>query len=525
MQPKAENTNIRPELIFALVGQAGVRIENYSHVLQNHLNTFGYHVIVIKLSELLRNYAGWTDAPDTSEATRITHFQKMGLNFRIHLADGAALARAAIVEIREKRAGITGSTERPAPEIAFILDQLKHPAEVELLRQVYGSSFILLAGHAPKGIRRKSLSDKFKRDQSNDRYADEKAEHIIVEDEKQDNDLGQNTRDTYPLADYFASFGRPHSENSVIRFIDLLFGHPFHTPLPDEYAMYQAHAGSLRSSDESRQVGAVIVKLTENQYKSVRDVDVVASGMNEVPRRGGGFYWQNESPDGRDQHLKYSEGIERADKIKIGVLTELIEKLQKQNLLNEKVSAPPHQLARELLKTLKGTQFMNIGEFMRTVHAEMAALIDSARRGVPVNGLSMYVTTFPCHNCAKHIIAAGLKQVIYLEPYPKSRAEELHGEEIDLEIIDGVAPNEKVAFLAFTGVAPRQYQQLFSMSRRGARNGLSLRDWEANKMAISPRYVEKNTAAAYLLAERQELEKLPVDVYKWDKNAICPVLT
>lgn len=527
MQSKIENTS-RPELVFALVGQAGVRIENYSQILRDHLNTFGYKTIDIKLSELLRNFTGWTDVHDTSEATRIMHRQEMGLKFRSSLnegtGDGAALARAAIVKIREERAKNSGNPDVAASEYAFILNQLKHPDEVKLLRDVYGSSFILLAGHAPKDLRRKNLAVRLKNDKYDERYAQEKAEHIIVDDEKQVDDLGQNTRDAYPLADYFGGFER-NKENQVTRFVDLLFGHPFHTPLPDEHAMFQAYAGSLRSSDESRQVGAVIVELAKNQSGKVTKVDVVASGMNEVPRRGGGFYWHEDSEDARDQNVKYIEGVDRADKIKVDVLTELIDKLQESNLLHERMcETPSHQLAREFLKKLKGTQFLNIGEFMRTVHAEMAALIDSARRGVAVDGLSMFVTTFPCHNCAKHIIAAGLKQVVYLEPYPKSRAEALHGEEISLEPIDGVALNEKVAFLAFTGVAPRQYQQLFSMTRRGARNGLSLKDWEGKKMTLSPRYVEKNAAATYILAERQKLAKLPVDIYKWDINTVCPEL-
>lgn len=175
-----------------------------------------------------------------------------------------------------------------------------------------------------------------------------------------------------------------------------------------------------------------------------------------------------------------------------------------------------------LLSDLKRTQFMDIGEFMRPVHAEMAALIDSARRGVSVNGLSMYVTTFPCHNCAKHIIAAGLRQVVYLEPYPKSRAELLHGEEIDLESSDGIGHDNRVIFSAYSGVAPRQYQMVFSMSARGAKKGLALNDWMAARATLSPRYVTRNASEAYLLAERQELEELSVDVYRWDRNTVCP---
>ena len=58
------------------------------------------------------------------------------------------------------------------------------------------------------------------------------------------------------------------------------------------------------------------------------------------------------------------------------------------------------------------------------VHAEMEALLSCARSGVSPVGGTLYSTTFPCHNCAKHIVAAGLRRVVYVEPYPKSRAVE-----------------------------------------------------------------------------------------------------
>ena len=134
----------------------------------------------------------------------------------------------------------------------------------------------------------------------------------------------------------------------------------------------------------------------------------------------------------------------------------------------------------------------------------------------------MYVTTFPCHNCAKHIIAAGLKQVIYLEPYPKSRAQFLHDEEIASEAPEGATYRDKVAFIAYTGVAPRQYQHLFSMESKGKKSGISKNKWEASTNTLRPLYVMRNASASYLLNERQELERLPENIYKWDKKTRCP---
>jgi cytidine deaminase len=518
----------RPELVFALVGPAGVRLADLRRAVAEHLKSFNYQSIEIKLSELLPACADWSAIPDASEAARITHCQEIALRFRTRLNEGAALARAAITRIRDERAKISGSPNSPAWDHVFILDQLKHPAEVKLLRDVYGPSFYLIAGHAPDKQRAETLAKKMAQaeDQPGEyrRYLD-RASQIVDVDMKQDDDkdLGQNTRDTYPLADFFANLGRDNGEYAVQRFIDLLFAHPFHTPYPDEYAMYQASSVSLRSSDENRQVGAVIVNLTRNERsKKVINADVVATGMNEVPRSGGGFYWHEDSPDNRDQPLIAWRNDDRARDIKISALKELIEKMQANHLLAAPVDvAPAKDIARDLLPALKGTQFMNISEFMRPVHAEMAAIIDGARRGVAVNGLTMYVTTFPCHNCAKHIIAAGIRQVIYLEPYPKSRAELLHGEEIDLTLSSPEDPHdERVAFLAYSGIAPLQYVKVFSMSSRGNKNGVALKAWSSKKHALVPAYVPRHAFEANVIAEKEALKALTLESYKWDRERL-----
>jgi cytidine deaminase len=179
-------------------------------------------------------------------------------------------------------------------------------------------------------------------------------------------------------------------------------------------------------------------------------------------------------------------------------------------------------LARKLLPDLKRTQFLDIGEFSRPVHAEMAALIDAARRGVAVDGQSIYVTTYPCHNCAKHIIAAGIKRVVYLEPYSKSRTRDLYGEEIIQESADGKDEDGKVVFFGFSGVAPRQYRQLFSMSERGAQRGNSLTKWFSEKKTLSPKYLIGSAALAYVAEERRELAPLEPLVYNWDRETVLP---
>jgi tRNA(Arg) A34 adenosine deaminase TadA len=115
-------------------------------------------------------------------------------------------------------------------------------------------------------------------------------------------------------------------------------------------------------------------------------------------------------------------------------------------------------------RKVRGGRLYDLTEYGRAVHAEMAALLGCARRAVsPVRG-TLYVTTFPCHNCAKHIVASGIKRVFYVEPYAKSRATELHDDAITVDefaVDDG--PSGKVKFLPFIGVAARRYVDFFSM--------------------------------------------------------------
>jgi hypothetical protein len=76
----------------------------------------------------------------------------------------------------------------------------------------------------------------------------------------------------------------------------------------------------------------------------------------------------------------------------------------------------------------------------------------------------MFCTTFPCHNCAKHIIAAGIEEVVYVEPYPKSKALDLFPNAISLEKDKEVNGRKLVRFRPFIGVGPRQFFDLFSMA-------------------------------------------------------------
>ena len=60
---------------------------------------------------------------------------------------------------------------------------------------------------------------------------------------------------------------------------------------------------------------------------------------------------------------------------------------------------------------------MDKGSCIRTIHSELNAIMNSVKNGVDIVGSVIYVTHFPCYNCAKHIVQAGIKEVVYKEDY------------------------------------------------------------------------------------------------------------
>ena len=52
-----------------------------------------------------------------------------------------------------------------------------------------------------------------------------------------------------------------------------------------------------------------------------------------------------------------------------------------------------------------------------TIHAEQNAVIDCAKRGVSCNNSTAYITHFPCINCIKMLVQAGVKEINYINDY------------------------------------------------------------------------------------------------------------
>ena len=423
------------ELVIGLVYPVGTDYRIVLDALQDYAQIVGYSPNVIRLSGYLRTLGLVAVDEPLPEHDRISAYMDAGNRARAEAGRGDFLCLLAVSEISRNRES-SRETQMPEvrPKTLHVIQSLKRPEEVVALRRIYGPGFFLIGVHADEMGRLRYLEES--KDITHD-----KALQLMKRDQDEKEEYGQRTRETFHLADAFVNLEEAKEcKGQLLRFLDLVFGAPFETPTSDENGMFVAYAASLRSADLSRQVGAAIAQNGE----------VVAVGCNDVPKAGGGLYWPGES-DQRDYKLGYDSNAKRRDQMIVEIMTQLRPEV-----------AEGERLAKGRAM-LEASSVMDITEFGRAVHAEMAALLACARAGVSPNGATLYTTTFPCHNCTRHIVASGILRVVYIEPYAKSRAEELHSDAVRIEEHgENSAHDLKVSFDPFVGVGPRRYFDLFS---------------------------------------------------------------
>lgn len=433
------NSNNDSELVIGIVSPVGTNSSEIKRCIIDSLNQFNYKSNTIKVSEdILSNFVA--DLPDFSrdEYKRISFFMDKGNEIRKETRDAAILMKGVAAFILDNYRNVKVEPE-PQPRNAYIIDSIKHPDEVEFLRNTYGEGFHLIGISDTDENRKKYLVDR-------KGMSEENALTILQRDNNEKEKNGQHTGDVYQQADYFINAGDSSDEMEahVFRLLDLLFGDPFITPTFEEYAMFRAYVASLRSADLSRQIGVVVTK----------DNEILAEGVNDCPRAFGGLYW----PVYNDEAGKYEDEVNGRDyRFDKGYDSN---KIQQKKIITNILKELDCSDTDENIVKIKSTGIGSLTEFGRVVHGEMEALMMCARNGISTKECSMYMTTFPCHNCAKHIIAAGIRKVVYIEPYPKSKALEFYINEISQNEKDS---EKKVIFIPFKGVGPHRFIDLFSM--------------------------------------------------------------
>jgi cytidine deaminase len=437
------SASARPELFFALVRPTGCPSNDVVAALRAELSRVGYQLQpAIKFSKLLHSLADYAHlAKDAlAEEERIQQHMDAGDDLRKRTEDEGILALLAASVVAQSRPS-------QAMPIAWIFDSLKHKAEVRTLRQLYGEHLMVLSIYADQDDCTKSLTRLIARDRETFDGAATEARKLIDRDQEgaDAHRYGQDFRGTFPLGDYFLSTSKD-IRRQVGRMIDTLFGCPTRSPTRDEYAMSVAWSTALRSADLSRQVGAAIVD---------DDGEIIVTGCNEVPKPGGGIYWEDDPHDSRDFTLGYDPNAATSNEM----LRDLLARMKKEGWLSTKASKRGlPRLAKQARLVLDKSRIANIIEFGRIVHAEMNAVLRAAARSISIKHTRMVCTTFPCHICARHLLGAGLSEVVYIEPYPKSMATDQYPQAI--VVGEKEAPGQ-LRFRPFMGWSPTMYSRIF----------------------------------------------------------------
>ncbi|MFO2972833.1 deaminase [Legionella pneumophila serogroup 10] len=143
-------------------------------------------------------------------------------------------------------------------------------------------------------------------------------------------------------------------------------------------------------------------------------------------------------------------------------------------------------------------------EFLRPVHGEEAAICTAALKGASTKNTTLYCNTYPCHLCTKKIIACGIKRIVYIHPYPKSRAETLY----DGIIIDKPEPSDniegRVIFESYRGFSPKKYPYVFNLKYKKRYDATTKLIIPREEVAFHPQiiYVSNYTPLGYLLKEK-----------------------
>ena len=440
------------ELIFALVGPVGSGVSTAAAMLRDTLATeFDYTVApIIKLSEIIKTEAHRVNATPTDREhldDYIETMQQIGNDLRQKFGPFYLTEKVVerICKIRSEHGGYDIKGIQAPGRRAFILDSLKNAEELTLLKRIYGETLIVVGVFAPDALRQTRLE--------NDGVDAGRVGAIVDRDQGEVTTFGQMTRKIFQKADLFLCNDQRKEEmkQKIDRFLHLVFDTGVHTPSRAESAMYEASSAAANAACMSRQVGATIVSA---------DGELIAVGWNDVPKFGGGLYGEDDraihDQDGthdRD-HRCYNWGkkichneVRRND-----ILDKIVQKIADAQLLRDDVSLD------SVRKALKGTGVDSLIEFSRSIHAEMEAILSVAREGKnSLVGATLFTNTYPCHNCARHIVAAGITSVVYIEPYLKSLAIALHSD----AITEDATEKGKVVFRQYDGVAPSNYVRLF----------------------------------------------------------------
>ncbi|MGZ2101324.1 anti-phage dCTP deaminase [Acinetobacter baumannii] len=327
--------------------------------------------------------------------------------------------------------------EKNQSKCYIVIDAIRNPYEAKFFKDRY-SAFYLISINAPTTDRRKYLQDKYKFsvqqiedvDKKETGYGVKGLEELII----------PNVKKCIEISDIhiFNPRNEPNNHNILkaqLAWYLSLIKHPgLITPTSLERVMQIAYTAKLNSGCISRQVGAVV---TDANYS------IKAVGWNDVAKGQVPCNLRSlKDVTNFTSDTTYSEYERHSEKF---------QKVANERLINLKDINPGKNLAycfKSLQNEIDGEKNQ---VHTRSLHAEENAFLQLAKYGSSgIEGGKLFTTASPCELCAKKAYQLGIKEVVFIDPYP--------GIAIQHILHVGTNPPNLVQFRGAIGKA---YQQLY----------------------------------------------------------------
>lgn len=319
-----------------------------------------------------------------------------------------------------------------------VIDAIRNPYEAKYFKDRY-SAFYLMSINAPNIDRKSYLQQvhKYSVDQFDDLEKKESGKSKVTDADF----VSQNVKRCIEISDIHIFNPRKETNNHNILKAQLawyisLMQHPgLVSPTSLERVMQIAYSAKLNSGCISRQVGAVV---TDKNY-SVKSV-----GWNDVAK--------GQVPCS----LRSLSALENSfDPITYSAFERSNEAFRKEANIQYKRLIHVEKLGKNISYCFKSIKNSIDDEknqvHTRSLHAEENAFLQLAKYGAAaIEGGKLFTTASPCELCAKKAYQLGIKDIVYIDPYP--------GIAIDHILTIGLNPPN---LIQFRGAVGKGYHQLY----------------------------------------------------------------
>lgn len=330
----------------------------------------------------------------------------------------------------------------------IVIDAIRNPYEAKFFKDRY-SAFYLISINAPSKDRKKYLQDKYKLNIEQISELDRKEsgkltslEHKELSDhvKKYHELITSNVKKCIEISDIhiFNPRNEPNNHNILkaqLAWYLSLIKHPgLITPTSLERVMQIAYTAKLNSGCISRQVGAVV---TDENY-SIKSVgwNDVAKGQVPCNLRSLNEVINFSSDTTYSEYERYDEKFQSKAKEKLI------------SLANIEKGKNPSYCFKSLQNEIDGERNQ---VHTRSLHAEENAFLQLSKYGgIGIEGGKLFTTASPCELCAKKAYQLGIKEIIFIDPYPG----------IAIQHILHIG-NNPPKLVQFRGAIGKSYQQLY----------------------------------------------------------------